>query len=297
MVSNSVLMALIEVSALSFILPIALVILWKIRYKTSIIPSLAGALVFIVFGVLLKTIPNVLVTVAGGPVLRIIQENIWVYAIYAGLMAGIFEEMGRYIAFKVFLSKYEYRENVIAYGFGHGGIECITVLGMAMIQNFMYAQLINAGQVEKIYSSITDQNSINTLKEFIESILDITVADCVWAGIERISALILQVSLSVFVFQAVRVHEKKYMLAVAIALHTFVDIFAVLYQQGIASVAVTEIIIMVYAVIVAVFARRIYASLPGKKLKKDVNSKNWEYAKMRYSGYSNDSDGEENEEQ
>lgn len=78
MVSNSVLTALIEVAALSFIIPIALVILWKLRYKTSIVPSLLGILVFIIFGIVLKSVPNVLITVAGGPMLRLVQENIWV---------------------------------------------------------------------------------------------------------------------------------------------------------------------------------------------------------------------------
>lgn len=208
-------------------------------------------------------------------------------------MAGIFEETGRYIAFKVFLKKYDYRENAIAYGFGHGGIECIIVLGFTMVQNFMYAQLINAGQAEEMYASITDENSVATLKEFLESIVNITVADCVWAGVERISAIILQVSLSILVFQAVRLNEKRYLFIVAIALHTIIDVFAVLYQQGIASVAVTEIIIMVYAIAVALFARRIYADMPTIRIKKTVNSQNWEYARKKYSDYNNgDGDGE-----
>lgn len=287
MVSNSVLTALMEVAALSFIIPIALVILWKIRNKTSIVPSLAGILVFIIFGIILKSLPNVLITVIGGFVLRTIQNNTWVYAIYAGLMAGIFEETGRYIAFKTFLKKYEERENAISYGLGHGGIECITVLGFAMVQNFMYAQLINAGQVEEMYASITDTESLNVLKEFIESLLNITAIDCIWAGVERISAIILQVALSVIVFQAVKVAEKKYFLAVAIALHAIIDIFAVLYQQGITSVAVTEVIIMIYAIAVAFFARKIYVNMPSKKTTKTVSSKNWEYARKKYSDYNN----------
>lgn len=291
MVENSVLTVLIETGALSFIIPIALVVLWKLRNGTSIIPSLVGVMIFLIFGIFLKSIPNVLITLIGGPILHILQDNIWVYAIYAGLMAGIFEEVGRYIAFKVFLKKYDNRESVIAYGFGHGGIECIIVLGLTMVQNFIYAQLINAGKLEEMYSSITDENSVNTLKDFVDALLNITVSDCVWAGIERISAIILQVALSILVFQAVKIHEKRYLLIVAIALHTIVDVFAALYHQEITSVAVTEIIILIYSIAVAVFAYKIYVTLQGKKFKKNVNSKNWEYAKMKYSDY--DSNHEE----
>ena len=56
MVSESVVKAMMELSALSFVLPLAMVIFWQIRYKKSIVPALTGALVFVTFGGLLKEI-------------------------------------------------------------------------------------------------------------------------------------------------------------------------------------------------------------------------------------------------
>jgi len=283
MVSDSVLKALMEISALSFILPFAFVILWKMRHRRSIMPSLIGALVFITFGGILKSVPNMFFIGIDSPVSRFIKGNIWVYAIYAGLMAGIFEEAGRYIAFKLFLNKHDYRESAIAYGLGHGGIECMIVLGFSMIQNFTYAQLINAGKMEEMYKTLPDEDAVNIFKDLQNSIINLTVQDCVWAGAERLSAIVLQVSLSILVFHAVWTIGKRYFLFIAVALHTVIDIFAVMYQQGMFSLAVTEIIIIIYAVLVAVFAHKIYLGLPHKKPETNKeNKKNWAYASMKY---------------
>lgn len=88
--------------------------------------------------------------------------------------------------------------------------------------------------------------------------------------------------MSVLVFQAAKVEKKKYFLAIAIVLHALIDVFAVLYQQGSLSIAVTEIIIMVYAVIVAVFAYKIYKQLPHDEKGGATDKRSWAYASMKY---------------
>ena len=133
MVSESVVKAMMEISALSFVLPVAFVILWRMWRRKSIVPSLTGVLVFITFGIILKSVPNMFFLAIDSPVSRFINGNIWVLAIFAGLMAGIFEETGRFVAFKIFLNKHDYRECAVAYGLGHGGVECMIVLGFSMI--------------------------------------------------------------------------------------------------------------------------------------------------------------------
>lgn len=282
MVSEPVVKAMMELSALSFVLPVAFIILWKIKSKKSIMPSLTGALVFITFGIILKSVPNLLFISMDNPVSRLIKGNLWVYALYAGLMAGIFEETGRFVSFKLFLKKYDYRESAVAYGLGHGGIECMAVLGFSMLQNFTYAQVINAGKMEEVISTFTDESAKEVFRTLQEDIINLSVQECAWAGAERISALVIQVSLSVIVYYAVNIEKKKYFLAIAIALHTFIDIFAAFYQQKTLSLAATEIIIMVFAAAVAVFAYKIYHKLPESEINNITNQKNWAYASMKY---------------
>lgn len=294
MVSESVVKAMMEISALSFITPFAFVIIWKMRFRKSIIPSLTGALVFLTFGIILKSVPNLLFLSADNPVSRFISGNIWAYAIYGGLSAGIFEEAGRYVAFKFFLKKYDYRESSVAYGLGHGGIECIVVLGFAMLQNFTYAQIINAGQMEEMISTFPDEGAKAVFRDLQEAIINMTVQDCIWAGVERLSALALQVSLSVLVYQAARVQNKKYFLAIAIVLHSLIDVFAAFSQQGTMETAVIEIMILVYALMVSVFAYKIYASLPHDERKSTESRKNWAFASKKLEAHDKDNGTGEN---
>ena len=47
----------------------------------------------------------------------------WGYALFLGFTAGLFEEVGRYLAFTTILKKRLDWKNAVAFGIGHGGIE------------------------------------------------------------------------------------------------------------------------------------------------------------------------------
>ena len=298
MVSESVVKAMMETSALSFVVPFAFVLIWKMRFRKSIIPSLTGVLVFLTFGIILKSVPNLLFLSVDSPVSHFINGNIWAYAIYCGLAACIFEEAGRYVSFKLLLKNHDYRESSVAYGLGHGGIECIVVLGFAMLQNFTYAQIINAGQMEEMISTFPDESAQAVFRELQQAVINMTVQDCIWAGVERLSALALQVSLSVLVYQAARVQNKKYFLAIAVMLHALIDVFAAFSQQGSIPVAAIEIVIIIYALIVSIFAYKIYANLPHDERKSAESRKNWAFASKKLekgNSMDNGSTGENND--
>ena len=70
----------------------------------------------------------------------VIRGNIWLYALYGGLMAGLFEETGRYLAFSFALKKYRAKNvNALMYGAGHGGFEAIVIVGLTMINNIVWS--------------------------------------------------------------------------------------------------------------------------------------------------------------
>ena len=52
--------------------------------------------------------------------------------LYGGLMAGVFEETGRYVSFKWFLKKETRIQDGLSYGIGHGGIEAMLIVGQCM---------------------------------------------------------------------------------------------------------------------------------------------------------------------
>ena len=167
-----------------------------------------------------------------------------------------------------------------------------------MLQNFTYAQIINAGQMEEMISTFPDESAQAVFRELQQAVINMTVQDCIWAGVERLSALALQVSLSVLVYQAARVQNKKYFLAIAVMLHALIDVFAAFSQQGSIPVAAIEIVIIIYALIVSIFAYKIYANLPHDERKSAESRKNWAFASKKLekgNSMDNGSTGENND--
>ena len=102
------------------------------KYNVKVRTILIGTGVFVLFALVLETILHqVVLKGAIGPT---ITGNVWYYALYGGLAAGIFEETGRFLAMK-FLLKDEPQgaRTAVAYVIGHGGIEMLIIFGVSMV--------------------------------------------------------------------------------------------------------------------------------------------------------------------
>ena len=64
---------------------------------------LVGAGTFFLFAMVLESLVHQVVLT--GPLGSAIQGNIWIFGLYSGLMAGLFEEVGRFTAFKLVLRR------------------------------------------------------------------------------------------------------------------------------------------------------------------------------------------------
>ena len=92
-----IIMALVGLFTL--VLPLGLGIFFWRKSKGRWRFFFIGCIIFPVFVLILeRTAHSLLLYGAPGAVL---QGNIWLYAFYAGLMAGVFEECGRWLAFKL----------------------------------------------------------------------------------------------------------------------------------------------------------------------------------------------------
>ena len=90
--------------------------------------SFTGAAVFILFQ-LVTRIPLIQLVLPGMDWYKeTIQSNIWTYGLFLGFTAGLFEEVGRYLAFILILKNLDWK-NAVAFGIGHGGIEAILLVG------------------------------------------------------------------------------------------------------------------------------------------------------------------------
>ena len=234
---------------------------WLVKkYKVKISTILIGAGVFVVFALILESIMHQIIL--KGPHGAAIMGNIWYYALYGGLAAGIFEETGRFIAMK-WLLKQEPSSAVIgvAYGAGHGGIEMILIFGLSMISNIALSAMINSGQADTLLAT-SPASAVAQVQAQLDQ-LQTTAAGSYLIGIwERVSAIVLQLSLSVLVWAAVRKGGKYlWLFPAAIFIHFLVDAGAVVLSKSTTMVA-TEIIIMAEAIATAAIAYMI-----GKQLK------------------------------
>lgn len=157
------------------------------------------------------------------------------YGLYLGLMAGICEEPMRYLGFILLKKRAKPAEAGILAGVGHGGIESI-IIGVSVLSSFIMMQLASHGTtVPGITPEILAQYNSNA---WYLPLL---------GGLERITTIILHITLSMLVWRSVQKHEVVW-LFLAIAYHMFVDAGAVIMGQSGVNTIVIEGVLAVLAV-------------------------------------------------
>ena len=226
---------------------------WAVKkHQAKLSTILIGAATFIVFALVLESIVHQVVL--KGPGGAVIQGKTLYYALYGGLMAGLFEETGRFLAMK-FLLKKEPTETKpgVSYGLGHGGVEMLIIFGISMISTLTMAIMVNLGQTDTLLSSAPAEAKDQLTATFEQ--LQTTGAGTYLLGLwERFSAITLHVGLSILVWAAVRKGGKwLWLFPAAILLHALVDGLAVILSKS-AGMVTVELIIMALAIAVAALA-------------------------------------------
>ena len=241
-------------AVLGFVLPVWLACWLVKKHHAKWSTILIGAATFFVVAFILESIVHQIVLVQS-PAGAVIQGNTLYYALYGGLMAGLFEETGRFFAMKWFMKK-EPAETLpaLAYGVGHGGIEVILVFAITMISQAGMALMINAGQADMLLSQ-TPAEALDQVQEMIDQLETTAPATFLLGLWERVSAVILHLSCSVMVWAAVRKAGKwLWLYPAAILLHALVDGLTVVLSKGGANMVALECIVMALAVACAAIA-------------------------------------------
>ena len=252
MVPTSSLLIMVLNLILGFAVPILLAC-WMVRkYDAKWSTILIGAATFFVFALVLEAIVHRIVL--KGSLGETIQGNTWYLALYGGLMAGLFEETGRFLSMKYLLKK-EPSTVVpgLAYGVGHGGAEMAIIFGLSMVSYLAIAVMANAGQADTLLSQ-TPADARDQVNATVTAITETRPGTLLLGLWERISALILHLSLSVLVWTAVRKGGKwLWLFPAAILLHALIDSVAVLLKDDV-NMAVLELIVFVMSLAIAAIA-------------------------------------------
>jgi len=195
------------------------------------------------------------------PVSRFINGSTAVFVLYGIIMAGVFEECGRYIVLKYIMKKNHTRENAVLYGIGHGGIEILAVVLPLMITYLSIAVLFSGGDVENALSSlkITEETAAAALPS-VQAAAAFDYGMMVMNVVERLFAMLLHIGLTVIVFYGIR-NAKKGFLMLAILLHMLADTFPALYQRGVLPLWAVEVWVAVWVAVIAVIAGKLYRKM------------------------------------
>lgn len=227
------------------IVPIVLSIVWLVKKKERITTILIGAVWFILFALILeKPIQNVLAfpTALGLPnhaLSNFFNANPILLAFVAGLFPGLFEETGRFVAFKTILRKRKNRETSISYGIGHGGIEVVVLLGLTYINYIIYALMINSGLMQTTINQMMEiaPEQVGQLEEIIVMMTTFSGITLLISVVERIFAVMFHIGASILVFYACKDKSKMWLYPLAIILHTLMDFIAAMVIFNVISIS------------------------------------------------------------
>jgi len=224
-----VVMAIIALAGVA--IPIVLLLTFRKKYKANILAFFIGAGVFVVFALLIEAMLHRLILPSA--IGLKIQSNIWLYAVYGGLMAGIFEETGRFTAFKTILRKGNGNDgNALMYGAGHGGFEVFYLLTVSMISYISMAVMLNTGRAEALMAGVPDETARQMLEATLATLAHTPPAAFLISIVERLAAVALHISLSVLIWFAAKDKGRFGLYPLAVILHAVVDAAVVIMARN-----------------------------------------------------------------
>ncbi|ETT84684.1 YhfC family intramembrane metalloprotease [Bacillus mycoides] len=217
-------------------------------YKTTNLqwkPVLVGAIIFFLFSQILGKSLNSYILIINSKTADIFN-NVYLYALYGGISAAFFEEIGRFIGFCFLLKKYTEWKDGIAYGIGHGGVEAILIGGFTGIQNLLLSGMINSGGFDYLVKKNT--NIPSDLLLIKEQLINTSSYIFLLGGIERISTFIIQILLSLLVLYGIK-EKKLLLLFYAIIIHACIDFVMILFQRLGVNILLIEGLLLLIAII------------------------------------------------
>jgi uncharacterized membrane protein YhfC len=222
-------------------LPIGLGFWLRRRLGVSWLYFLAGALTFGVSQAVHLPLNQGISAAVGG----VGELSPWAEALILGFTAGLCEETARYAAYRWVLPDLRRWREAVMYGAGHGGIESVVLVGLMVGAAWLNMTVLGAadltawglpaGQVAQL------QGQLDTYwgQEWFVPLL---------AAVERLLAIVFHIGMAVLVLQAVLRLRPLYWL-LAIGLHTAVNAAALLTVEAGWSLAATEGVIGLFALV------------------------------------------------
>jgi uncharacterized membrane protein YhfC len=226
-VSTSSLLFMLLTAVLGIALPLITAIIWCKKKHEPFTTVLIGAATFLLFAIVIEKPLQALVISLDSPVSQFVNARPVLWGIIVGLFPGVFEETGRFVAFKTVLRKRKQRETGLSHGIGHGGFEALFILGITYIEYFVFAIMLNQGSfVELMIEPVKDTLTPEVVKQITGIVEQITTFSAATMGIalaDRLIAVLYHIGASIMVFYAVNDKKKWWLYPLSILIHTVID--------------------------------------------------------------------------
>jgi len=217
--------------------PFILAIVARLRLRVSWRYFWYGALVFAVFQIFTRVPAVTALNNVFASQLKASAPFRFTWYVILALTAGLFEEVGRYVGYRVLMRREEKTwSKAVMYGIGHGGIESIVLVGLLgllslvniVITSSLNLNLLTASQRATVVRQFAALNAQPAWFPLLE-------------GWERLWTLPIHIALSVMVLQ---VFQRKNIgwLWLAILAHTIVDFTSVEIPQVLGASNTTSLI-------------------------------------------------------
>lgn len=178
------------------------------------------------------------------------------YVLYAVAAAALFEELARFFLLKILQKRRPLvLSDSLAYGLGHGLMEMLVVGLLSLVNLYILYQALEANPAQ--LSQLLPAETISAIQSTQAWTIYVLV-------LERFLALLGQVVLTFWVYQAV-VQAKPRFLVAALALHALLDLAPALSQVGwISSPLLVEALVFLALFVLLYLTRRQFFS--GRRL-------------------------------
>ena len=236
----------------AFAIPALTFLIFKKKFGCSVKPFFIGCGSFVIFALILEALLHSLILGNGRG--ELLTAKPLLYSLYGGFMAGLFEESGRFLAFKTILKKdFEDDSTALAYGAGHGGFEAFYILLSTMLTNLVFSIMINTGNTEVITKNLTPE-LLKNIEGTFESLRITPPAHYLLSIVERLAGVVIHISLSVIVWFGAKNSKKWYFYPLAILLHSAIDFVAAYCSLNKVNAILIEGIVYLMAAITAAIA-------------------------------------------
>lgn len=146
-----------------------------------------------------------------------------------GASAGLFEEITRYLGYRLWIKGDRDWKSALMYGTGHGGIESV-LLGVLVLVTFFQVMALRGVDLGVVFEA----DQVGLARAQIEAYWAAPWYQAILGAVERIAAIPIHLCASVLVLQSFR-RQNFLWIVLAIGWHTVVDAVAVyaLYTWGI----------------------------------------------------------------